>query len=151
VVFVVEDNAWAISVPRSASTAIASNADRAAAYGIPGHRVEDNDVEAVYAVAGEAVARARSGRGPSLIEVQTLRMWGHFEGDAQGYRPELAEVASHDPIPRYEQRLRADGVLDDAQVAMIRELATATVEEAVAFAKDSPTPDPTSATDHVFA
>ena len=54
----------------------------------------------------EAVARARAGEGPSLIEVHTLRMWGHFEGDAQGYRPELAEVPSHDPIPRYEQRLR---------------------------------------------
>jgi pyruvate dehydrogenase E1 component alpha subunit len=151
VVFVVEDNDWAISVPRTASTAIASNAVRAAAYGIPGHRVEDNDVEAVHAVAAEAVARARAGEGPSLIEVHTLRMWGHFEGDAQGYRPELAEVASLDPIPRYEQRLRADGVLDDAKVALIRELATAAVEEAVAFAKDSPTPDPKSATDLVFA
>jgi pyruvate dehydrogenase E1 component alpha subunit len=151
VVFVVEDNDWAISVPRAASTAVVSNADRAAAYGIPGYRVEDNDVEAVYAAAAEAVARARAGAGPSLIEVHTLRMWGHFEGDAQGYRPELADVASHDPIPRYEQRLRADGVLDDTKVAMIRELAVDVVEEAVAFAKDSPTPDPASATDHVFA
>ena len=65
------------------------------------------------------VARARAGEGPSLIEVHTLRMWGHFEGDAQGYRPELAEVPGHDPIPRYEQQLREDGVLDDARVAAI--------------------------------
>jgi len=150
VVFVVEDNDWAISVPRTASTAIPSNADRAAAYGIPGHRIEDNDVEAVYAVADEAVARARRGEGPSLIEVRTLRMWGHFEGDAQGYRPELAEVPSHDPIPRYERQLREAGVLDDAKVAAIRDQATAKVEEAVAFAKGSPTPDPASATDLVF-
>jgi pyruvate dehydrogenase E1 component alpha subunit len=150
VVFVVEDNDWAISVPRAGSTAVASNADRANAYGIPGHRVEDNDVEAVYAVSAEAVARARAGEGPSLIEVHTLRMWGHFEGDAQGYRPELAEVPDHDPIPRYEQKLRGDGVLDDAKVAAIRDQATAKVEDAVAFAKGSPTPDPTSATDLVF-
>ena len=151
VVFVVEDNAWAISVPRAASTAVTSNAERAAGYGMPGHLVEDNDVEAVHAVAAEAVARARAGEGPSLIEVRTLRMWGHFEGDAQGYRPELAEVGGHDPIPRYEQRLRVDGLLDDAMVASIRERAAAAVEDAVAFAKASPRPDPTSATDLVFA
>ena len=78
-------------------------------------------------------------------------MWGHFEGDAQGYRPELAEVASHDPIPRYERRLREDGVLDDAKVAAIRDQAMARVEDAVAFANGSPTPDPTSAADLVFA
>jgi pyruvate dehydrogenase E1 component alpha subunit len=78
-------------------------------------------------------------------------MWGHFEGDAQGYRPELPEVAGRDPIPRYEQRLREDGLLDDAKVTLIRDLATATVEDAVAFAKNSPTPDPATATDHVFA
>jgi pyruvate dehydrogenase E1 component alpha subunit len=138
-------------VPRAGSTAIGSNADRAAAYGIPGHRVEDNDVDAVYAAAAQAVARARAGEGPSLIEVHTLRMWGHFEGDAQGYRPELADVASHDPIPRYEQQLRDAGLLDDGLVAAIRDRATAAVEDAVAFAKGSPTPDPLSATDLVFA
>jgi acetoin:2,6-dichlorophenolindophenol oxidoreductase subunit alpha len=151
VVFVVEDNDWAISVPRAASTAVPSNADRAAAYGIPGHRVEGNDVEAVYAVGAEAVARARTGGGPSLIEVHTLRMWGHFEGDAQGYRPELAEVSDRDPIPRYEQQLREDGLLGDADVTAIRDRATAAVEEAVTFAKNSPTPDPAAATDYVFA
>src|SRR5690606_7416432 len=86
VIFVVEDNDWGISVHRTASTAVPSNADRAAGYGIPGERIEDNDVEAVYAAAGRAVARARAGDGPSLIEVHTLRMWGHFEGDPQTYR-----------------------------------------------------------------
>ncbi|HET6697548.1 MAG TPA: thiamine pyrophosphate-dependent dehydrogenase E1 component subunit alpha, partial [Nocardioidaceae bacterium] len=78
VVFVVEDNDWAISVPREGSTAVRSNAARAAAYGMPGERVEDNDVEAVYEAAKKAVARARAGQGPSLIEVHTLRLWGHF-------------------------------------------------------------------------
>jgi len=150
VVFVVEDNDWGISVPRSAATAIGSNADRASAYGIPGERVE-NEVEAVYDAAGRAVARARAGEGPSLLEVHTLRMWGHFEGDAQGYRPELAEVAERDPIPRYEQALRKDGLLDDAKVVEIREVVQNAVEEAVTFAKASPTPDPMSATAFVFA
>ena len=151
VVFVVEDNDWAISVPRGAATAIPSNADRAAAYGIPGERVEDNDVEAVYAAAERAVARARSGAGPSLIEVHTLRLWGHFEGDAQGYRPELAEVPSHDPIPRYESALRESGVLDDDAVQRIRAAAAEHVEDAIAYAKSSPLPDPASATSYVFA
>jgi pyruvate dehydrogenase E1 component alpha subunit len=150
VVFVVEDNDWGISVHRSASTAVASNADRAAAYGIPGERV-GNDVEAVYDAARRAVARARAGEGPSLIEVDTLRMWGHFEGDAQGYRPELADVPSHDPIPPYEKKLRDANVLDDASVTRIRESATQRVEDAIRFAKDSPLPDPASATSYVFA
>src|SRR5512144_1761221 len=135
VVFVVEDNDWGISVPRSVSTAIASNADRAAAYGIPGERVEDNDVEAVYAAAGRAVARARAGEGPSLIEVHTLRLLGHFEGDAQGYRPELAEVPGRDPIPAYEKKLHDAGLLDDAAIAQAKQEAKDRVEAAVAFAK----------------
>jgi len=150
VVFVVEDNDWGISVPRQASTAVSSNAARAAAYGIPGERVEDNDVEAVYDVARRMVARARAGEGPSLLEVHTLRMWGHFEGDAQGYRPELAEVSERDPIPRYERQLREAGLLDDATVAQIKEEASARVGDAIGYAKASATPDPSTATDYVF-
>jgi acetoin:2,6-dichlorophenolindophenol oxidoreductase subunit alpha len=150
VVFVVEDNDWGISVPRTMSTAVVSNADRAAAYGIPGERVE-NDVEAIYDAADRAVARARAGEGPSLVEVHTLRMWGHFEGDAQGYRPELADVAEHDPIPRYEKALREAGLLDDEKVDEIKRLVNTAVEDAVTYAKSSPVPDPATATDHVFA
>ena len=131
--------------------AIGSNADRAAAYGIPGERVEDNDVEGVYGAAQRAVARARAGQGPSLIEVHTLRLWGHFEGDAQGYRPELADVPTHDPIPRYEQTLRAAGLLDDAAVARIKDAASERVEDAITYAKNSPGPDPASAISYVFA
>ena len=151
VVFVVEDNDWAISVRRDVATAIPSNADRAAAYGIPGERIEDNDVEAVYAAAQRAVARARSGAGPSILEVHTLRMWGHFEGDAQGYRPELADVTSHDPIPHYENRLRERRLLDDATVDRIRDAAVERVEDAVAYAQNSPLPESASATSYVFA
>lgn len=151
VVFVVEDNKWGISVPRSASTCVASNADRAAAYGIPGVRVEDNDVDAVHEAAGEMVARARRGEGPSLLEVATLRLLGHFEGDAQGYRPELDEVPASDPIPGYEARLREAGVLDDATKEQVAADAEQRVEAAIAFAKDSPVPDPAEATRYVFA
>jgi len=151
VVFVVEDNDWAISVPRAASTSVLSNADRAAAYGIPGIRVEDNAVEGVYDAADEAVQRARSGGGPTLIEVHTLRLWGHFEGDAQAYRPELAEVPARDPIPAYEQQLIADAVLDETKVEQLRAEARQRVEAALEFAKSSPTPDPSTATQYVFA
>ena len=104
VVFVVEDNDWGISVPRAASTSVASNAVRGAAYDMPAERIEDNAVEAVYDAAGRAVARARAGDGPTLLEVHTLRLWGHFEGDAQGYRPDLEDV----PGPRPHPDVRAD-------------------------------------------
>jgi pyruvate dehydrogenase E1 component alpha subunit len=151
VVFVVEDNDWGISVPRSASTSVPSNAARAAAYDMPGERVEDNAVEAVYAAAGRAVARARAGDGPSLIEVHTLRLWGHFEGDAQGYRKDIEDVPGRDPLPTYERTLREAGLLDDAAVAELRSSAAERVEDAVAFAKDSPQPDPAEALRYVFA
>ncbi|MFL6054026.1 MAG: thiamine pyrophosphate-dependent dehydrogenase E1 component subunit alpha [Actinoallomurus sp.] len=151
VVFVVEDNDWGISVPRSASTCVTSNADRAAGYDMPGERVEDNSVEAVYEAAGRAVERARSGQGPSLIEVHTLRLWGHFEGDAQGYRSDLEGVQGRDPIPTYEAALRDRGVLDDGTVKRAREEAERRVEDAVAFARRSAEPDPATALDHVFA
>jgi len=150
VVFVVEDNDWGISVPRSASTSVPSNAVRAAAYGMPGERVEDNAVEAVWEVAARAVQRARTGGGPSLIEVHTLRLWGHFEGDAQGYRTDLEGIADRDPITTYQATLRADGVLDDAAVTAARTDALAAVDDAIAFAKSSPIPDPTQATAYVF-
>ncbi|WP_040165792.1 thiamine pyrophosphate-dependent dehydrogenase E1 component subunit alpha [Microbacterium gorillae] len=150
VVFVVEDNDWGISVPRSASTSVPSNAARAAAYGIPGVRVEDNAVEAVHAAVGAAVARARAGEGPSLIEVHTLRLWGHFEGDAQGYRPDLEGAPGRDPIPTYVAALVADGVLTEADVALIRTGAAERVEDAIAFAKASPVPSPDDALKYVF-
>jgi TPP-dependent pyruvate/acetoin dehydrogenase alpha subunit len=151
VVFVIEDNEWAISVAREASTAIGSNADRAASYGMPGQRVEDNDVEAVYTAAGEAVARARSGGGPSLIEVHTVRLWGHFEGDAQGYRPDLAGVPNRDPVAAYEARLAEAGILDGDAISKVRSEAVARVEKAIGFAKSSPLPAPDTALDYVFA
>jgi len=151
VVFVVEDNDWGISVPRSASTSVPSNADRAAAYGIPGILVEDNAVEGVWSAAKDAIGRARSGGGPSLIEVHTLRLWGHFEGDAQGYRTDLAGVEGRDPLPAYRATLEADGVLVPGAADTIAREASERVESAIAAAKAAPLPDPAHATDYVFA
>ena len=152
VVFIIEDNDWAISVPRSHSTATASNADRAAGYGIPGVRVEDNDVEAIFEAAGAAVDRARSGEGPSLIEIHTLRLWGHFEGDAQAYRgADLDTVDERDPLPRYASKLSEMGELTDDQIQSIAAEADTEVDAAITFAVNSPIPAPEDALLHVFA
>jgi pyruvate dehydrogenase E1 component alpha subunit len=151
VVFVIEDNGWGVSVAKAQSTSIASNADRAVAYGMPGVAVKDNAVEAIYAAAGEAIERARTGGGPTLIEVETLRLWGHFEGDAQVYRPDLDVVAACDPIPTYERQLRDALILTDSIVSDTTAWAVETVENAIAFAKNSPAPDPATARDYQFA
>ncbi|MEM8982167.1 MAG: thiamine pyrophosphate-dependent dehydrogenase E1 component subunit alpha [Pseudomonadota bacterium] len=153
VVFVIEDNAWGISVAKSASTAVANNAERAAAYGMPGYHVTDNDPDAIYTTAGEAIARARSGGGPSLIEIQTLRLEGHFLGDAEAYRPEAERESrdKRDPIPRYIERLRRDGTLSDTDESAMRERALARVESALAYARAEPLPPATDALTAVFA
>ena len=152
VIFVIEDNDWAISVHRDTSTPVKHNADRAAAYGMPAKRVEGNDVEAMYAASKEAVERARAGGGPSFIEIHTVRLWGHFEGDAQAYRgDELAEAESRDPVPMYAEKLTNAGILDAATDAAIKQQASDEVEAAIEFAKISPQPDPSDAYLHVFA
>jgi TPP-dependent pyruvate/acetoin dehydrogenase alpha subunit len=152
VVFVCEDNKWAISVEKSVSTAIVSNADRAAAYGMPGVRVEHNDALEVFEVAGEAVARARRGDGPSLIEVKTDRYLGHFQGDPEAYRPkgEVEALRKQDPIPALGAHVRERGLLDDASDAAIRSRAHQRVAAAYAFARESAYPTLDEALLHVF-
>jgi acetoin:2,6-dichlorophenolindophenol oxidoreductase subunit alpha len=153
VVFVCEDNAWAISVPKDKATAIANNSDRAAAYGIPGVLVPDNDPVAVFEAAGEAVARARRGGGPSLIEVKTDRLFGHFEGDPQLYRTkeEMALLTERDALKAFERRLVETEVLGDADAQGVWDRARAEVDDAIEFARSSPYPAPESALEHVFA
>ena len=109
VIFVCEDNKWAISVPKSSATSIEWVADRAAGYGMPGIKVATNDAMAVYEAAGPAIARARRGEGPSLIEVKTDRYLGHFQGDPETYRPkgETEALRKNDPIPHLAQQLRS--------------------------------------------
>ncbi len=149
VVFVIEDNDWAISVPRDASTAIRSNAVRATSYGIRGIRIQDNSVEGVWDAAKTAIEKARAGEGPSLIEVHTVRLWGHFEGDAQAYRNDLDSLI--DPIPAYANQLESDGVLSPEMVESIAQDAKSRVEDAFDFAKSSPLPSAAEVERYVFA
>jgi TPP-dependent pyruvate/acetoin dehydrogenase alpha subunit len=153
VVFVCEDNTWAISVPKAKATAIADNSDRAAAYGIPGVLIPDNDPTAIYEAAGEAVARARAGKGPTLIEVKTDRLLGHFEGDPQLYRTkdEMEMLHRRDALKHYEQQLIEAGTLTAASAKQVWKAAQAEVDAAVEFARQSPYPEPESALLHVFA
>lgn len=152
VVFVIEDNAWGISVGKAASTAVPQNHVRAAAYGMPGHLVRDNDPYSIFAIAGEAIATARAGGGPSLIEIETMRLAGHFMGDAEGYRPkgEKAALVARDPIPRMRDRLIKEGEADEAVLSAIDASAQALVDEAIAYARASPDPDPVDALTSVF-
>jgi TPP-dependent pyruvate/acetoin dehydrogenase alpha subunit len=152
VVFVIEDNAWGISVPKTAVTAIKRNSDRAAAYGIPGVFVPGPDPDLIYAAAGEAVARARGGAGPTLIEIETYRLEGHFMGDAEGYRPagEVASLKAKDPIPLYRQRLLDAGVTP-GEVEAAEKDAKSQVEAALSFARSAAYPPVTDAFTEVFA
>lgn len=152
-IFVVEDNTYAISVSKTMSTSIVSNADRAAAYGIPGIRVDDNDALAVYEAAGEAVARARRGDGPSLIEVKTDRYFGHFQGDPELYRPkgEVEGLRQNDPIRKLREHIINTGAATAAELDRLDQEAEAKVMEAFDFARSSPYPAPEEALQHVFA
>jgi len=152
VLFLIEDNAWGISVAKSESTAVARNDARAAGYGMPGVYIPGNDPIAIFDVAGEAVARARAGGGPTLIEIETYRLAGHFMGDAEGYRPkgEKEALFARDPIPALRQRLIAEGDLSEAEAAAMEAAAHATVDEAIAFARSSPYPAPQEALERVF-
>jgi pyruvate dehydrogenase E1 component alpha subunit len=151
-IVVVEDNAWGISVSKADSTAIERNADRAAAYGIPGHYVSGNDPLKIYDVAGEAIARARAGEGPTLIEVETYRLAGHFMGDAEGYRPDGEKDAlfAKDPIPAMRAKLLAGG-FSEAEIDALESKAQNAVDAAIQFARDSAEPKPEDALTAVFA
>jgi pyruvate dehydrogenase E1 component alpha subunit len=153
VVFVCEDNHWAISVPKDAATSISWVADRAPAYGMPGVKVPENDAMAVYEAAGPAIARARRGEGPTLIEVKTDRYLGHFQGDAEVYRPkdEVPKLRANDPIPRLAVQLAGKGLMSDADRAASESAAKARVAEAFRFARESPLPKPADALADVFA
>ncbi len=152
-VFVCEDNYWAISVPKDKVTAIANNSDRASAYGIPGVLIPDNDPVAIYEAAGEAVSRARRGDGPTLIEIKTDRLLGHFEGDPQVYRSkeELALLKERDALRAFERRLIDTGVMTSADAEATWQQARAEVDAAIEFARSSPYPEPAAALQHVFA
>ena len=142
VVFVCENNLWMEYTRTSEVTAVANPAaDRASAYGLEGIIVDGNDADAVFAVAQTAIARARAGEGPSLIEAKTYRHGGHSRADPGKYRPddEVAEWLAKDPIPMYHARLLSEGASEDQLVEIQQDVARE-VEEATEAAKNGPIP-----------
>ena len=132
VIFVVQNNGWAISTPVSYSSGGDGFAARAAGYGMAGVTVDGMDPHAVFEATEEAVARARAGEGPTLIESITHRFRGHFEGDPQGYRlkDELRSNRELDPIPATRSRLIDDGVVSESEMDSIDAAVTNDVERA---------------------
>ena len=153
VVFICENNLWAVSVPTTLSLNVSNIADRAVGYGIPGIVVDGMDVTAVYEAAGEAVTRARNGQGPTLIEAKTYRFRGHFEGDSGTYRPEaeIKKWLQRDPIKNFQEKLIEMKVLTAKNVEDIDKEALAEMDEAVKFAQESPFPEPEETLENVYS
>jgi pyruvate dehydrogenase E1 component alpha subunit len=152
VVFVCENNGYANFIAFRRHTRIDQISERAAAYGMSGVTVDGNDVEAVYSAALEAVERARSGQGPTLLECLTYRWHGHYEGDPEAYRTEeeVAEWKARDPLGVVERRLEAAGALAEEAKQAIWDAVRQQIEDAVAFAEESPLPVPESALEGVY-
>ncbi|HEX2391559.1 MAG TPA: thiamine pyrophosphate-dependent dehydrogenase E1 component subunit alpha [Solirubrobacterales bacterium] len=145
-VWVCENNGWAISVPIAEQSPTEDIADRAAAYGVPGVVVDGQDALAVREVTAEAVARARAGEGPTLIEAKTLRVRGHFEGDKQAYREDLADGLE---VPRDPLKILRETV-DAAAADRLDEAAREEAEAALAEVLAMPEPDPDVVTEGVW-
>lgn len=153
VVFLCENNGWAVSMPTERSTAVANIADRAHGYAIPGKTVDGNDVEQVHGAVSEAVNHARAGNGPSLIEAKTYRLWGHWIGDPENYRSR-EEVEKHwrrDPLPAYESRLLTEKILTESMRGEIDADARQQIDRAVAFMQRQVFPEPETALEGVFS
>ncbi len=153
VVYIVENNLYGMSVPIEEAAAQLDIADRACAYGIPGRVVDGMDVTAVRDAVREAVARARGGEGPSLLECQTYRWYGHSRSDPRAYRTKEEEAAwkARDPIPNFAARLVEEGIATQEEVDAIEERAQAEIERAAEFALGSPTPPVEELEAYVYA
>ncbi|WP_318202393.1 pyruvate dehydrogenase (acetyl-transferring) E1 component subunit alpha [Streptomyces sp. SCL15-4] len=154
VVFLVQNNGFAISVPLAKQTAAPSLAHKAVGYGMPGRLVDGNDAAAVHQVLGEAVRHARAGGGPTLVEAVTYRLDAHTNADdATRYR-EDAEVAAwraHDPVELLERELTARGLLDEAGIEAARKDAETMAASLRERMNRDPEPDPMALFDHVYA
>lgn len=150
-IFVCENNGYAESTPRHQHQKIEDIAARAKAYDMPAATVDGNDVGAVYLAAQEAVARARSGGGPSLIEAKTYRLRGHYEGDPQIYRgrEEVEAWEKKEPVERWREALLERGI-SLVQIEGIEARIEEELEQAVIFAEESPLPDPAEARSDIF-
>ncbi|HYM24341.1 MAG TPA: thiamine pyrophosphate-dependent dehydrogenase E1 component subunit alpha [Vicinamibacterales bacterium] len=153
VVFICENNQYAYSVPIEKSMAIDDVADRAHGYGFDGVAINGNDVLAVYQATQGALARARAGDGPTLIECKTYRWHGHSEHDKAFYRTdeELAMWKSRDPIPTFTTYLQTQHILDDERIKAIDTQVERTIDEAVEFAMNAPDPNPGEAVTDLYA
>jgi TPP-dependent pyruvate/acetoin dehydrogenase alpha subunit len=153
VIFVIENNQFSYSTPLRLTSSSPDFATKAVAYGIPGEKVDGVDMFAVYDATSRAVARARTGEGPSLIEAVTMRMHGHAEHDPAGYVPRelLEEWAKRDPVEEAAARLTGLGHLDGDGVAAIRDTARQQALAARARALTEPMPDPSTVKEGVYA
>ncbi|MBQ8506495.1 MAG: thiamine pyrophosphate-dependent dehydrogenase E1 component subunit alpha [Clostridia bacterium] len=153
IIFVCENNGYGISVPTWQSTSVENISDRAKGYNMPGETVDGNDVEAIDAAIERAIARAKAGEGPSLIECKTSRWLGHWTGDPQTYRTreEVAEWRENrDPMKRWREKLIAEGLYTAEELDAMLKAADDETEAATEFALNSPNPDPAHVLDDVF-
>lgn len=155
VVFVCENNGYGEYTSQANHQAIVDVADRAPGYGMPGVVVDGMDVIAVYEAAGLAIARARAGEGPTLLECKTYRFYDHvgIRGMGLSYRSdeEVAEWQKKDPIDLFESRLAEQGILSPEAAKAVHDETLAEVVSAVKFAEDSPFPEPSALTEDVYA
>ena len=153
VVYVVENNLYGMSVPFSKASCVLNVADRAVAYGMPGEVVDGMDVLAVHEAVSRAVARARRGEGPSLIECKTYRWYGHSRSDPRVYRTRKEEKAwrERDPIPRLARRMVEAGVATQEEVDAVLAKAQEAIARATEFALNSPMPPASEVAQDVYA
>jgi acetoin:2,6-dichlorophenolindophenol oxidoreductase subunit alpha len=152
IVWVCTNNQYGMGTAFSATSALPNVADRACAYAMPGCVLDGNDVVAVHEATSEARTRALAGDGPTLLECKTYRHRGHSTFDKNLYRPqsEIETWLKRDPIARFEQALRANGLLNDARAGQVEAEAQRTVEEAEEFTLKSPYPAPQAVLDMIF-
>ena len=153
-IFVCENNGYAVNTRSESVIAIDEIYKRAAAYQMPGMAVDGNDVEAVHKAAEELVARAREGKGPSFLECRTYRWHGHFETRMPMEARPAEEVAAwkkKDPIPAMAAKLLARGIVTQPDLEKMNDQILAQVEEAVKYANDSPLPAPEDAMEDVYS
>ncbi len=152
VLFVCESNCWAGAQAHKEHCPIGEIARRAGSYAMPGVMADGNAVEQVHDAARDLLGHVRAGRGPALLECHTYRMRGHGEHDPQHYvdKAELALWAERDPIALHAEALRRAGLLEPDAAERLRQIATAAVDAAVAFADASPYPPAAEALDHLY-
>jgi pyruvate dehydrogenase E1 component alpha subunit len=144
VVFVCENNGYAQTTPAHYHCAAEDIADRATAYDMPGFSVDGTDIFAVAEAAAEAIARARRGEGPTLVECKAFRYYGHFEGDNLSYftDEERARNRARDPIDKFRERVLERGLLSEEDLAEIDAWAEKSIDDAIEFAEAAPYPEP---------